>query len=214
MQVEEAGHFSISDLVERVFILYRQCGDADYIGEPVSMLEHALQAAHCAQLAKSPEEEVLGALLHDIGHMIGMEAMSSGNETQYKQMDGCGVMNHENIGAEYVRKAGFSQGVVEIRRGHVAAKRYLCFKNSGYLEKLSDASKVTLGFQGGPMSAKEAQGFEANPYHLAILRMRSFDEAAKVPGRNVPSLDSYRQMMIRNITSNLETRDRGLYTSK
>lgn len=199
---------SVVDSVEGVFTLYNSCGDADYIGEPVSMLQHALQAAYCAQLAKSPEEEVLGALLHDVGHMIGMEAMSSGNETQYKQMDGCGVMDHENIGAEYLRKAGFSRGVVEMCRGHVAAKRYLCFKNSGYLEKLSDASKVTLGFQGGPMLASEAKEFEANPYHLAILRMRSFDEAAKVPGKNVPGLDSYRQMMITNITSNLKTRDR------
>lgn len=195
-------------LVESIFALYKSSGHADYIGESVSMLEHALQAANCAQLAKSSEEEILAALFHDIGHLIGMEAISGGDRTQYKQMNGCGIMNHENIGAEFLRKAGFSRGVVEICRGHVNAKRYLCYKNPGYLEKLSDASKVTLGFQGGPMTASEAKDFEDNPYHLSILRMRSFDEAAKVQGKKVPALDSYRQMMIRNISANLETADR------
>ena len=70
-----------------------------HIGEPVSMLEHALQAAHCAQLARSSDEEVLGTLLHDIGHMIGMDSIASGDESQYKQMDDCGIMDHEEIGA-------------------------------------------------------------------------------------------------------------------
>ena len=190
-----------NDIIKRIFSLFKRCGDADYIGEPVSMLEHALQAAHCAQQAGSSEEEVLGALLHDIGHMIGMDSIASGDVSQYKQMDDCGIMDHEEIGAEYLKQSGFSRGVVEICRGHVSAKRYLCHKNPGYLEKLSDASKVTLRFQGGPMTAGEASEFESNPYHLAILRMRSFDEAAKVPGKLVPGLETYREMMSANIVS-------------
>jgi len=71
------------------------------------------------------------------------------------------------------------------------------------MAKLSDASKTTLRFQGGPMTQKEAEEFESNSYHLAILRMRSYDEAAKVPGKSVPNLDSYRELMRLNICSNL-----------
>lgn len=193
----------VINTIEHIFSLYEEYGNADYIGEPVSMLEHALQAANCAQLAHSSDEEILGALLHDIGHIIGMKSIASTKESQYKQMDGCGIMDHENIGAEYLKQAGFSQGVAEICRGHVSAKRYLCYKNPNYMAKLSDASKTTLGFQGGPMTQKEAEEFESNPYHLAILRMRSYDEAAKVPGKSVPNLDSYRELMRLNICSNL-----------
>ncbi|MBL6690349.1 MAG: HD domain-containing protein [Pseudomonadales bacterium] len=41
---------------------------ADYIGEPVSQLEHSLQTAALAVLSGADEPLVLAALLHDIGH--------------------------------------------------------------------------------------------------------------------------------------------------
>ena len=95
-----------------------------------------------------------------------MESIASGDEsqTQYKQMDNCGIMEYEEIGAEYLKQSGFSKGVVEICRGHMSAKQYLCHRNPDYLAKLSDASKVTLRFQSGPMTADEASEFESDPY--------------------------------------------------
>ena len=44
------------------------------------------------------------------------------------------------------------------------------FKDSNY--KLSDASRTTLGFQGGPMTAKEAQKYERDPDFHIYLHMR------------------------------------------
>ena len=58
------------------------------------------------------------------------------------------------------------------------------------------------------MTAGEASEFESNPYHLDILRMRSFDEAAKVPGRLVPGLrdmqrnDECKHWVTENLTQN------------
>lgn len=200
--MEERGSLDVLAVIERVFTLYKDYGGSNYMGESVSSLQHALQAGHSAQSANSSEEEVIGALLHDIGHLIGTMGMASTeNQTQYKEMDGCGIMGHEHIGAQYLRKAGFSRGVVEMCCGHVAAKRYLCYKDTEYFNRLSETSKVTLGFQGGPMTSSEAKEFEANPYCLAILKVRSYDEAAKVPDKVVPDLESYRNMMIRNIMS-------------
>ena len=68
-----------------------------------------------------------------------------------ENMDGCGAKNHEGIGADYLKNLGFPERTCEIVRGHVNAKRYLCWKNPDYFQKLSDASKTTLGFQGGKM---------------------------------------------------------------
>lgn len=62
---------------ERLRVLFESQGDADYIGEPVSIIEHSLQAgfftARRAE-AKDDMELVLANLLHDVGHAVGLEA--------------------------------------------------------------------------------------------------------------------------------------------
>jgi hypothetical protein len=68
----------------------------------------------------------------------------------------------------------------------VNAKRYLVFKDVNY--PLSEASRTTLGFQGGPMSAQEAAAAEADPQWETVLRMRRYDELAKEEGLQAPSL--------------------------
>jgi predicted HD phosphohydrolase len=64
------------------------------------------------------------------------------------QMDGCGIVDHEGIGADFVRDLGFSARVAKLVRNHVSAKRYLCATNPEYHATLSEASKTTLRFQG------------------------------------------------------------------
>ena len=44
--------------------------DADYIGEPISQLDHSLQAASLAKAAGESESLVLAALFHDIGCLL------------------------------------------------------------------------------------------------------------------------------------------------
>ena len=56
---------------------------------------------------------------------------------------------------------GFSDTVVFLTAQHVAAKRYLCAREPGYLEALSAASRTTLEHQGGPMSERECAQAEA-----------------------------------------------------
>ena len=41
----------------------------EYIGESVSQLEHALQAANAAKQAGASEILIIASLLHDVGHM-------------------------------------------------------------------------------------------------------------------------------------------------
>jgi gamma-butyrobetaine dioxygenase len=74
----------------------------------------------------------------------------------------------------------------------VAAKRYLVATRPEYRERLSEASTKTLALQGGAMSDEEAQAFAASPYFRDLLRLRSWDEAAKDPAAVVPGLDTYR----------------------
>ncbi|ETD38469.1 phosphohydrolase [Pseudomonas chlororaphis subsp. aurantiaca PB-St2] len=156
--------------IAEVFGLYERFGDSDYIGEPVSQIEHMSQAAQLAMAEGFDDEVVLAAFFHDIGHICEQDAESMG---------GFGVVSHERLGADYLRRAGFSERLARLVEYHVQAKRYLTFKEPGYYERLSQASRRTLQYQGGVMSAEEARAFEQDPLCAVSLRLRHWDEQAK-----------------------------------
>ncbi|NWC97466.1 HD domain-containing protein [Pseudomonas sp. P7779] len=164
--------------IAEVFGLYEQHGTTDYIGEPVSQIEHMSQAAQLAMAEGFDDEVVLAAFFHDIGHICGQ-----GGEN----MGGYGVVSHERLGADYLRRAGFSERMAKLVEYHVQAKRYLTFSQPDYYARLSEASRRTLGYQGGVMTAEEAQAFEQDPLCAVSLRMRHWDEQAKE--MHVPLLD-------------------------
>jgi phosphonate degradation associated HDIG domain protein len=166
-------------IIDEIFDLYARFGKADYIGEPVSQIEHMSQAAQLAMEAGCDNEVVLAAFFHDIGHIC---AQSASNET----MDGYGVTSHEKIGADYLRSNGFPERIAKLVENHVQAKRYLTYKFPPYYENLSDASKKTLVFQGGVMSKQEAETFESDPLFESSILLRKWDEEAKI--ENIPLL--------------------------
>lgn len=162
----------VDQVIDEVFDLYEKHGDADYIGEPVSQLEHMSQAAQLAIQQGCDDEVVLAAFFHDIGHICVMQ-----NEAN--SMDGYGVKSHEKIGADYLRKKGFPERVARLVESHVQAKRYLTYKFPEYFNALSEASKKTLEFQGGKMEKKEAEAFETDDIFETSILLRKWDELAK-----------------------------------
>ncbi|MBS1606738.1 MAG: HD domain-containing protein, partial [Bacteroidetes bacterium] len=139
------------------------------------------------------QEVVLAAFLHDIGHIA--EAAKGRDE-----MDGFGVMDHEELGADLLREKGFSKKIVRLVESHVEAKRYLTAKDPEYYARLSEASKKTLEFQGGPMTEDEAAAFEQYPLFGLIIQMRKWDELAKIENKPLPDLQRYRAMMFQHLS--------------
>ena len=165
-------------VIAEVFALYERFGDSDYIGEPVSQIEHMSQAAERAMAEGFDDEVVLAAFFHDIGHICAEHAPNMG---------GFGVVSHERLGADYLRRAGFSERLARLVEYHVQAKRYLTLKQPGYFQRLSEASRRTLDYQGGVMTLAEAEDFERDPLCAISLRMRQWDEQAKQ--MHVPVID-------------------------
>jgi phosphonate degradation associated HDIG domain protein len=157
-------------VIAELFALYERFGDSDYIGEPVSQIEHMSQAAERAMAEGFDDEVVLAAFFHDIGHICAEDA---------ENMGGFGVVSHERLGADYLRRAGFGERMARLVEYHVQAKRYLTLKEPGYLQRLSEASRRTLVYQGGVMTVAEAEAFERDPLCAVSLRMRQWDELAK-----------------------------------
>ncbi|MFC0181670.1 HD domain-containing protein [Pseudarcicella hirudinis] len=100
--------------VEAIFGLYESYGDTEYIGEPVSVLEHSIQSAQLAQQGGYDDDVILAAFFHDIGHLlpIGMD----------EDMRGFGHRSHERVGANYIIQNGFSQKIADLILNHVQAK--------------------------------------------------------------------------------------------
>ena len=59
----------VEQTVDEIFELYQKYGDEDYIGEPVSQLEHMCQCAQLAEQEGYDEDVILAAFFHDIGHL-------------------------------------------------------------------------------------------------------------------------------------------------
>lgn len=175
-----------------IISLYKKYGNADYIGEPVSQLEHMCQSAQLAEEEEYPDEVILAAFFHDIGHLCE-------HFMPVAYMGGYGVVDHEKLGADFLRQKGFSERVCKLVQSHVEAKRYLTFKFPAYYDQLSEASRRTLEFQGGVMSVEEALLFEEDPDAELILALRKWDEAAKLENIPLPNLDKYASMIERHL---------------
>lgn len=172
--------------IDEVFALFRDRGGAAYFGEAVSQLEHALQTARLAAADAAPAELVVAALLHDVGHLLH----SGGEDVADRGIDS----RHERIGARWITPR-FGRDVSEPVRLHVAAKRYLCAVDPAYRGRLSPASLQSLALQGGAMGVGEARQFERQEHWREAVRLRRWDEEAKVPGLAVPPLDHYRAVL-------------------
>ncbi len=172
---------TIDKITKEIFDLYEKYGQADYIGEPVSQIEHMSQAAELAMKEGYDDEVVLAAFFHDIGH-ICVQSLAENS------MDGYGTKSHEQIGADFLREKGFPEKMARLVEYHVQAKRYLTFKFPEYYDNLSEASKRTLEFQCGKMNSSEAVNFEQDPLFETSIAMRKWDEQAKEIGVSIINL--------------------------
>lgn len=162
--------------------LFQVRGSAWYGGEAVSQLEHALQAAMFAEHAAAAPALIVAALLHDVGHLL--------HDLPENAADTGVDDRHETLGTEWLRLR-FEPAVVEPAGMHVDAKRYLCAVDASYMAQLSSASRQSLQLQGGPMSGDDVREFEQRPYFADAVRLRKWDDAAKVVGLETPPLDHF-----------------------
>ena len=157
----------------------RTRGSSEYGNEAITQLDHALQTAALAEADGAPDALVVAALLHDVGHLLP-ERVSNASDADRA---------HERLGARFLGRS-FGPEVTEPVRLHVEAKRWLA-RDPEYRAALSPESQASLERQGGPYEEWQAEGFLALPGAEDALRLRRWDDAAKVPGAEVPGLDHY-----------------------
>lgn len=174
-------------IIDQIFQLYQNLGQSAYFGEQISQQAHALQSAALALADNSADTLIVAALLHDVGHLL-----HSGPEN----IAGQGIdTRHEMIGARWLQRH-FGEAVSEPVRLHVNAKRYLCATDKDYYNELSPASQISFRLQGGHLDSAAVQRFLQSPYAEDAVRLRRFDDQAKVPELEVPPLAHYRSYLL------------------
>ncbi|QGZ64112.1 phosphonate degradation HD-domain oxygenase [Paraburkholderia acidisoli] len=162
--------------------LFEAHGATAYSGEPVTQLEHALQSGALAQEDGASEELVAAAFLHDLGHLLNRQ----GETPTERGIDDL----HQYYALPFLRPV-LPDSVLEPIRLHVDAKRYLCATDAAYFSCLSADSVRSLELQGGIFDAGQAHDFAARPYADDAVRLRRWDDLAKVSGKPTPDLDHY-----------------------
>ena len=167
--------------IDQIRNLFSQRGHLAY-GEGVAELQHALQAACLAEQDNAPDNQIVAALLHDIGHLLhGLP-----EDVAEQDIDG----HHERIGGKWLEEH-FGPEVSQPVRLHVAAKRYQCTVNTDYLAQLSPASAKSFILQGDEMNEDEVSAFKKNPFFKEALQLRTWDDHAKDPEIETPPLEHY-----------------------
>lgn len=162
--------------------VFARRGAEQYSGEPVTQLEHALQSAALAEAEGADDELVTAALLHDLGHLL----QELGETPSLRGVDDV----HQYAALPFLRGL-FGERVLGGICLHVDAKRYLCATRPDYHDALSQDSKRSLKLQGGVFDAAQAQAFIAQPGAPDAVRLRLWDDRAKVAGLPTPPLSHY-----------------------
>ena len=165
--------------LDDIALLFARHGSAQYSGEPVSQLEHALQTAYLAEQSDASDELVTACLLHDLGHLLNEQ----GESPSLRGIDDL----HQFYALPFLHGV-FGEQVLTPIKWHVDAKRYLCATRQGYWAGLSADSKRSLELQGGVFSADQAEHFIGQPHAAEAVRLRLWDDLAKEADCPTPPL--------------------------
>lgn len=168
--------------MNRIETLFLGSGDIQYSGEGVSQLEHALQTAMLALEADATTELMIAALLHDLGHLLNKKGDTPSAH---------GIDDQHQFFAAHFLKEIFPASVCSPIRLHVDAKRALCALDHAYYEKLSEDSKRSLTLQGGVFNDSQLDAFLNTPYSKDAIKLRRWDDRAKVSGKKTLSLNYF-----------------------
>jgi predicted HD phosphohydrolase len=180
-------------LADRLIEAMTRSAPRQYGQERISELAHALQAAELAAGAGADEELVLACLLHDVGrYAVAQEEISDTLEVIAARAGK--ARGHHEAGADLIRPY-VPERVAFLVRAHTDAKRYLCATEAGYYDTLSKGSRHTLALQGGVMTADEVGRVGKHAWWPDAVRLRRWDDGAKVVGKPTRGLTSWEPLL-------------------
>ena len=154
-----------------------------YAGEPVTQTEHALQTAWQAQQNGAKRaSDYRGPACTTWATCCTIWAKTA-------------PTRESTIGMKRSGPSGWPAILVP-----TSSNRFVCMSRPSAIAarstrritpRLSDASRLSLKLQGGPFTETQARHFEQHPYFQDAVRLRLWDEAAKIPNLETPPLQQF-----------------------
>ena len=189
----------MSTTADRLLEAMEKSAARQYGLERVTELAHALQCAELAAVAGSDEEMILACLIHDVGrYAVAQEDIS--DTLEQVAVRAPERRGHHDAGADLIAPY-VPERVAFLVRAHADAKRYLCAADPGYYDTLSKGSKHTLALQGGVMTTDEVARAAAHPWWPDAVRLRRWDDQAKIVGKPTRPLSAWEALVKKYFTA-------------
>jgi gamma-butyrobetaine dioxygenase len=182
-------------MADRIVHAMTESAARQYGRERVSELAHALQCAELAEAGGADEELVLACLLHDAGRYAVDQALIA-DTLEPVARPAARPRGHHEVGADLIAPHVPAR-VAWMVRMHADAKRWLCAAEPGYYDTLSPGSKRTYALQGGPMEPEEVGWLAAHPWMADAVRLRRWDDQAKIVGKATRPLTAWEPLLRR-----------------
>jgi predicted HD phosphohydrolase len=168
------------DPAEMIAALIEARSEGRYGLSDINQREHALQAAWLAERSGCDTALIVGALPHDIGHMVhGL------GENPAAAIDDRHEPDTTSSGITSPRRQR-SRSVSMLRRNDTCAPQHRIT-----LPRLSPDSILSLSLQGGPTNEQAVEAFAALRHARAAVELRRFDEAAKLKDLVTPTVGHF-----------------------
>ncbi|KAJ2043722.1 hypothetical protein H4S04_004954 [Coemansia sp. S16] len=177
--------------VSTVFQTLEIARKVDVVIGITTMLDSTLEVAHIVKLHGADDETILAALLQDIG--IYCPLPDNWEEIFDKDEN---AFNNYDSGAEYLRKFGFPEKTCKLIESGILAKRYLATTDPMYLN-VFDFSEESWK---EPLSPEEMSKLEKDELFQQKVWIRKWNFCRLSGLPTTHSLDTYRDMAIRNIS--------------
>lgn len=180
-------------MAERLLDAFSGAAARLYGGEPVTELAHSLQCAELAREAGADEHLQLACLLHDVGR-FAVDPREIFDKKDQSPGAHPGTRGHHDVGADLIAPWVHPR-VAWLVRMHADAKRYLCAVEPAYWDTLTPGSRHTLTLQGGVMAAPDAALAATHPWMADAVRLRRWDDLAKVPGKPTAPIEAWAPLL-------------------
>ncbi|KAJ2263656.1 hypothetical protein GGI01_000535 [Coemansia sp. RSA 376] len=192
--------------VTKLFKKYEPAYGNDYPARDMTFMSHALQTAQLAKNEGADEETILAALFINVGYFARPVSEWTKDVRfellKYLFIDANGdehVVNSGICGSRYLQHFGFPKKTCELLESNTLTKNYIGTVDQAYVNNLDIGLAQNPDWQMELSDTKKSE-FEKDPLFKEKVQLVKWGVTAATKTKDSPpDLDTYRDMVIRNI---------------